>query len=114
MLHYSQSAVVVESLNKQVSLSSIVTVHVAKDFFTLGNIVCRVALIFDYHKTLQMFPYWYGGGGARIILFAQVVPVPYSIKSSVISHTALSVCMCMTSVLIPLASPDASRIKTHR
>ena len=113
MLHYAQSAVVVESLNKQVSLSSTVTVHVGKDFITLGNIVCRVALIFDYHKTLQMFPYWYGGG-VRIILSAQVVPVPYSIKSSVISHTALSVYMCMTDVLIPLASPDASRIKTHR
>jgi len=105
---------VVESLNKQVSLCSIVTEHVGKDFVTLGNIVCRVALIFDYHKTLQIFPYWNGGGGVRIILCAQVVPVTYSFKSSVISHTALSVCMCMTSVWIPLASPDARRIKTHR
>lgn len=53
MLHYAQSAMVVESLNKQVSLSSTVIVHVGKDFISLGYIVCRVALIFDYHKTLQ-------------------------------------------------------------
>lgn len=54
VLHYAQSAMVVESLNKQVSVSSLVTVHVGKDFVTLGNIVCRVALMFDYHKTLQI------------------------------------------------------------
>ena len=80
MLHYAQSTMVVESLNKQVSLSSIVTVHVGKDFVTVGNIMCRVALIYDYHKTLQMFRYWNGEGGVRIVLFAQVVPVPYSVK----------------------------------
>jgi len=80
VLHYAQSAMVVESLNKQVSLSSIVTVHVGKDFVTLGNIVCRVALMFDYQKILQMFHYWNGEGGVRIILFAQVVPVPYSVN----------------------------------
>jgi uncharacterized membrane protein YdjX (TVP38/TMEM64 family) len=105
---------VVESLNKQVSLSSIVTVHVGRDFVTLGNIMCRVALIFDYHKALHMFRYWNGEGGVRIILFARVVPVPYSVKSIVIFYTAVSVCMCMTSVWILLVSPDARRIKTHR
>lgn len=68
VLHYAQSAMVVETLNKQVSFCSIVTVHVGKGFVTLGNIVCTVALIFNYQKTLQMFRYWNGGGGVRIIL----------------------------------------------
>lgn len=53
VLHYAQSAMVVESLNKQVSLPSVVEVHVGKDFVRLGNIVCRVALVFDYHKELK-------------------------------------------------------------
>ena len=49
-----------------------------------------------------MFPYWNCEGGVRIIFFAQVVPVPYSVKSSVISHSALSVCKCFDSPSITI------------
>lgn len=85
--------------------------HVGKDFAKLGNTVCRVTLIFLHHETLQdVSPLEWGRRSQNNFVpstdSTKVLSFPQSVKSSVMSHTALSACMCMTSVLIVLASGD--------